>query len=748
MVVIKEKYKKYIAVVVILSIILSFAQIDTAFAALSKVGDLPSGICATSAATAPNGQIYIFGGENTNFSNEIREFYPVSKSLVTLSAKLPTARSFTAAACGVNGKIYVFGGNSNGGPTDEILEFDPEYKTISIVARFSTPKTSSVAVAASNGKIYVFGGYNGSYSDEIIEFDPVTKGISNLSTKLPTGRALMSAVAVSNGKIYVFGGYNGAYLDEILEFDPISKNIQVIGTKLPEKRAYTSAATEANGNIYIFGGWGPNFVDEILEFDPTNQEIFLLDTKLISPRNNVSTATAQNGNIYIFGGQLGATFLTEIMRFVLTVPPPVNIPNPIVDGNKVILDWPDSTDAKTYIIKRSKDGVNYDVVKETSDSRYVDENLPPGDYYYKVEAKNASGTSDPSNVVHVKIKLGVPVLSGHRDENNAVLSWTSISEATGYILERSLDGINYSTLIQTAGTNYTDTNLLPGTYKYRVKAKNETEISDPSNVVSITVPLGTPSLTGYIYSNNINLSWGSVTAATGYILERSIDDGSYSVLTELAETSYTDASLSPGIYSYRVKAKNSSQTSGYSNSVSFEVIQMAGLKAKWLNGKIIEVEWTKGGTEFDYDQIQLWRKDGNINLWYQVKEVRESEIESFIWNDDYLATAINYKYQIRGYNSTTWEWEIIAESDWATGNRPLAAPGGLKIISKNDSTATISWSLVEGATTYIVSTSTDGSTWIEKNVTGTSTVVSVPCQVKIRAGNHTGCQWSGILTVQ
>lgn len=92
------------------------AEVDT----LSAV--LPSTRGSTSAATAPNGKIYVFGGHDSGSNlDDIVEFDPTTQSVTTLEATLPSVRNGTSAATAPNGKIYVFGGRTSGN-LDDIVE--------------------------------------------------------------------------------------------------------------------------------------------------------------------------------------------------------------------------------------------------------------------------------------------------------------------------------------------------------------------------------------------------------------------------------------------------------------------------------------------------------------------------------------------------------------------------------------------------------------------------------------------------
>ena len=238
---------------------------------------LPSARFNTSAATAPNGKIYVFGGHiGTSMLNDIVEFDPVAQTATKLSVTLPSAREGISVATAPNGKIYVFGGSDRSSILDDIVEFDPVAQTATkLSVTLPSIRSGTSAATAPNGKIYVFGGYIDSSSilNDIVEFDPVTQTVTTLSTTLPSGRRYdTSAATAPNGKIYVFGGRSSSssILDDIVEFDPVAQTATKLSVTLPSIRSGTSAATAPNGKIYVFGGYidSSSRLDDIVEFDP------------------------------------------------------------------------------------------------------------------------------------------------------------------------------------------------------------------------------------------------------------------------------------------------------------------------------------------------------------------------------------------------------------------------------------------------------------------------------------------------
>ena len=294
------------------------AEADTSSATL------PSARENHSAATAPNGKIYVFGGQvartgaNRSLS-DIVEFDPVAQSVTTLEAILPSGRYDTSAATAPNGKIYVFGGSDGSSELDDIVEFDPVAKSVTTLgATLPSGRTGTSAAIAPNGKIYVFGGSTADgYIDDIVEFDPVAQTVITLDATLPSARGSAPAATAPNGKIYLFAGFDSyvTAFDDIVEFDPAAKSVTTLEATLQNARKDgISAATAPNGKIYLFALYDNENNGTIAEFDPVAQTMTTLGATLPKTQIFAAAATALNGKIYVFGGY-NLKFLNDIAEF-------------------------------------------------------------------------------------------------------------------------------------------------------------------------------------------------------------------------------------------------------------------------------------------------------------------------------------------------------------------------------------------------------------------------------------------------
>jgi FtsP/CotA-like multicopper oxidase with cupredoxin domain len=215
-------------------------------------------------------------------------------------------------------------------------------------------------------------------------------------------------------------------------------------------------------------------------------------------------------------------------------------------------------------------------------------------------AMENGGTPTPSNTIQVGAAANptpaAPTgLTATLSGTKAALTWTdNATNESGFVVERSRDGTNFTTTMNapantgTGTVNYTDqTNLAPGTYYYRVKAVNGSLSSGYSNTVTLIVPNATqtapiaPSgLSASSQNGRVYLGWrDNATNETGFVVERSADNGvTYSTVTTLGpkqgtgSMSYTDSQVTRGkTYTYRIKALNGATLFSYSNTARVTV---------------------------------------------------------------------------------------------------------------------------------------------------------------------------------
>lgn len=125
--------------------------------------------------------------------------------------------------------------------------------------------------------------------------------------------------------------------------------------------------------------------------------------------------------------------------------------------------------------------------------------------------------------------------------------------------------------------DYNNTVPSDGLYAYRTRWYNPqgpqgTQYSSWSQVVYVDVYItDVPSSTPYLSApasdsdGTFIVSWGTVSGASKYQLQRRLNSGGWSTVQNNSNTNYTNSNLSTGSYSFRVRACNSVGCTSYSS---------------------------------------------------------------------------------------------------------------------------------------------------------------------------------------
>ena len=171
------------------------------------------------------------------------------------------------------------------------------------------------------------------------------------------------------------------------------------------------------------------------------------------------------------------------------------------------------------------------------------------------------------------------------------LSWSdNATNETGYKLERSPDGVNFTELatLGADAKSYSDSTVASkSNYSYRVRAYNSAGMSDYSNSVQVTTPdpVPPPTAPGSVSAKDggdgtASVSWAASasTTVTSYeVLREKLDSrklvwGSATVVATVPASmlSFVDRTNS-GTFRYSVRAANSSGKSGYAGPAAVTV---------------------------------------------------------------------------------------------------------------------------------------------------------------------------------
>jgi hypothetical protein len=242
------------------------------------------------------------------------------------------------------------------------------------------------------------------------------------------------------------------------------------------------------------------------------------------------------------------------------------------------------------------------------------------------------------------------------------LTWSdNATNETAYGVERSLDGVAWSTIagnLPANSTSFADTAAAPGTtYFYRIRASSGSASSDYSNQATATTITVAPSglAATAISSNRIDLGWSDVAGETGFRVERSLDGIAWSVVgsTGANVLSFSDTGVSASTtYQYRVQAWNAGGGSAYSSTASASTpatltrpVAPSGLVATAVSTTRVFLSWKdNSGNESGF---RIERSANNGKSWSQIAQ---TGADATTFTDTSVMARKTYQYRVYAFN--------------------------------------------------------------------------------------------------
>ncbi len=341
----------------------------------------------------------------------------------------------------------------------------------------------------------------------------------------------------------------------------------------------------------------------------------------------------------------------------------------VVSSSAVTLNWTDNSNNETgFRIERVTDPGIYTQIATVAaiTATYVDTSVSSGhSYLYRVCSYNALGNSPYTNEVYVAAwdsvapaNLTVVAYSATRLD----LSWSYTgTESYNTVIERKTgtDG-TWSTIYTTAlgALKYSDTGLMPNTrYFYRIRKSmgtGSTGLSYPNDEIGIGAytNLGNLTLTGIAAANNtIYLSWTGNSGTADVVIERKMPNGSFSALNTVSYVtsgwSDTTGLVPSASYTYRIKARTSTNESVYSNIITVQNLYLDApslLTVTVTTNSAVELNWRDNST--DETGFEVWRYiygSGTYTLYATV----DKNITTY--TDNTIQKGVQYNYMVRAY---------------------------------------------------------------------------------------------------
>ena len=274
------------------------------------------------------------------------------------------------------------------------------------------------------------------------------------------------------------------------------------------------------------------------------------------------------------------------------------------------------------------------------------------------------------------------------------LAWTAPADGgaaiTDYVIERSVDGISWTTVNDGASTAtaFTVGGLTNGTrYSFRVAARNAVGLG-PSSAVVMATPVWKPAApaglraavapASGVGSGQVRLSWTAPsstggTRLTDYVIQRSTDGATWTTLNDGATTAttVTVGRLTNGTaYRFRVAARNAVGIGAWSRTVVAKPVwrptaptrlSAAVAPAGGVGSGMVKLTWnaptSTGGTPVtDY----VLQRSRNGTKWTTVRDgvsIRRSHLVARLTNDS------PYRFRVAARNRVgTGQWSAIVRA--------------------------------------------------------------------------------------
>ncbi|WP_191908826.1 fibronectin type III domain-containing protein [Larkinella humicola] len=463
-----------------------------------------------------------------------------------------------------------------------------------------------------------------------------------------------------------------------------------------------------------------------------------------------------------------------------TQAPPIAKPNnparltaTAVSPSQINLQWADVSDNETgFELERSTDGASFQKIADlgANATSYSDPNLQPRtQYFYRILAKNAAGSSTYSNVADATTPDAPPATPARLaatavSPNQINLQWADVSDnETGFQLEQSPDGAIWKKIADLPAntTTHQHTGLNPATkYFYRVKATNAVGESGFSNTADattqdkpLTPPVAPARLTATAVSaTQINLVWADLSDnESGFMIERSANGTSdWTKVGDAAAnaTSFQNTGLQPVTkYFYRILATNVAGQSAFSNIADATTpdvapVAPARLMATATSAVSVTLSWADlSGNETGFEIERGRSETGTFS------KLADVAANVTTYEDRGLTPAEPYCYRIRARNA-------IGASDFSnaacvtTPNVPPAAPARLTATAVAPTQINLAWadlstnesgfeiergSSATGSFTKIADVAPNATTYEDKNRVDNTTYC-----YRVRAKNAAG----------
>jgi hypothetical protein len=439
----------------------------------------------------------------------------------------------------------------------------------------------------------------------------------------------------------------------------------------------------------------------------------LIDRFSSSPSN-----PEQNSNSDIFGQVSPSPGVSAIPTatatpVILTPDAPSNSRSSSVTQNTAILQWDapgNITTPVTYNIYRINSGSMVLVAQNISTLSYNLSGLSPGtSTTYVIQAISLGRTSSNSPPIVINTPMAIPAIptglaASAITANSITFTWSAVAGATSYKVSEATG--KFSEVTSTS-LSVTVSGLAASTaHSVRVRACNAenacSAVSPAISASTIAAVVPAPAIPSGLASSNIaqtsfTLSWSVVSGATSYKISEA--SAKFPEITTTTNSRNITGLLASNAYSVRVKSCNSANICSV-NSGNLAVSTIAapapaipsGLASSAVSQNSFTLSWTTVSGAINYKVSESTGKFSELT----VTAASASVVG--------LNPSVNHIVRVRSCNSAGLCSVNSSDLTVRTLDPPApAVPSGLVSSNIVQTSFTLSWSPVSGATNYKIS---------------------------------------------
>ncbi|HEX8322704.1 MAG TPA: fibronectin type III domain-containing protein [Tepidisphaeraceae bacterium] len=501
-----------------------------------------------------------------------------------------------------------------------------------------------------------------------------------------------------------------------------------VTTKLATVTGFTAAASATANSVTLDWTIVANATSYRIDRSTDGTTWSALSTSLTGTDDTFDDTTVAAGTTYYYRvlGENAAGFGAASVTATVLIRPatPTGVTLTATTQSSVTVAWTAVATATGYTVEKSVDsGTTWTSVGTPTGTSIVDTGLATNvTVEYRVKATNATGNSATSSVATITTAPATPAgLAGAFDDtNNEIdLTWTAVTEADSYVIERSVDNGAWAALtpgtplVGTDAAYSDDDTITPDTsYRYRISATNADGTSVVSGIVTVLSEPAVPTLTAAATSATaVGLSWTTSPTATGYTLQASDDAGTtWATVYTGPNTTYSHTGRTANTdYSYQVLAANATGASEYSVQTDMTTILdvPVNLAGTTPNGTSIVLTWD---VSTDATGYKIERSANAGSTWTTVVPGTALVGSDVTYTDTGLAGHTAYQYRLSAVNANG----TSAPTSALNVTTRVGVTATLTAAAASATAINLTWIAVPGATTYKIETSTDsGSTWTE-----------------------------------